>query len=157
MAKATDAPAPNHTLDPAYEVALRRVLAYLMDNHTLWEGEQADFEEADKVGQAYHIFSAFQAMHAWLNRGVLNLPLGRTVVTPGVLEQLDEVDVARAIRRHAVGDWGDMHREDWQQNDAAFEEGQRILSQHHDPAGKRFWVITESDRSVTTVLLPEEY
>lgn len=157
MARTTDAPAPNRTLDAPYEHALRRVLEYLLDNDILWHGERLDFEEGDEAAQAEHIFSAFQAMHAWLGRGVLDVELGRVVATPGALDALTQADIDRALSRHRVGDWGDLCRDDWQQNDVALEDGARLLSQHHSPAGRKFWVVTEADRSATTVLLPEEY
>lgn len=158
MARKEKAPPPNRTLEEPYKVALHRVLEYLLDNEPLWHGERLDFEEGDAATQAEHIFSAFQAMHAWLTRGVLEVELGCVVTTPGALEALDELDMVRALRRHRAGDWGDLHREDWQQNDAAVEEGRKLLSRYHSPDGGRtFWIITEADRSVTTVLLPEEY
>lgn len=86
------------------------------------------------------------------------LPLGRVVVTGGAAERLSAADVATAIRRHSSGDWGDVDEHDWEANTLAVDDGGRILSVYHaDSNGERFWVITEADRSVTTVLFPSEY
>ncbi len=85
------------------------------------------------------------------------VPLGRTVITRGAMEVLSNRDVLVALRRHATGDWGNVCREDWSANDRALKEGTRLLSSFQDSNKVRFWIITEADRSVTTVLLPEEY
>jgi hypothetical protein len=84
-------------------------------------------------------------------------PFGQTVITPGALEKLSSAAVNSALDRHAKGDWGDVPREDWQANERALEEGTRLLSSYRDSRGVKFWIITEADRSATTVLLPEEY
>jgi hypothetical protein len=63
----------------------------------------------------------------------------------------------QALRRHARGDWGDLDDEDLQANERALKDGTRLLSAYHSSAGTKFWIITEWDRSATTVLLPEEY
>jgi hypothetical protein len=86
------------------------------------------------------------------------LPLGRVVATPGALKLLTE---ARKhpfdyLARHATGDWGELCAFDRRQNEIALRDGLRVLSSYDVPAG-RVWIITEADRSVTTILLPEEY
>lgn len=83
--------------------------------------------------------------------------LGRTVITRGALAALTGDDVLSGITRHARGNWGEVGPEDWTANDRALLCGGRLLSAYRSDAGTRFWVITEADRSVTTVLLPEEY
>ena len=83
--------------------------------------------------------------------------LGRTVITRRALDALKNEDVLAGIARHASGDWGDMCPEDKQANDDALRVGARVLSAYHTSDGQRFWIITEADRSATTVLLPEEY
>jgi hypothetical protein len=86
------------------------------------------------------------------------LPLGRVVATPGALKFLSEIgeDPFGYIARHAAGDWGELCAFDRRQNEMALREGYRVLSSY--PVGReRVWVITEADRSITTVLLPEEY
>ena len=86
------------------------------------------------------------------------LPLGRVVATPGALELLAE---ARAypydlLARHAAGDWGELCAFDRRQNEIALRDGLRVLSSYETTAG-RVWIITEADRSITTILLPEDY
>ncbi len=77
------------------------------------------------------------------------LPLGRVVVTSGAAEGLSAADIATAIRRHSVGDWGDLGEHDREANTDAVEHGGRVLSAYTAAAsGERFWVITEADRSV---------
>jgi hypothetical protein len=86
------------------------------------------------------------------------LPLGRIVATPGALKLLTEArgHPLDLLARHATGDWGELCAFDRQQNDIAVREGYRVLSSY--PVGsERVWVITEADRSVTTILLPEDY
>lgn len=84
-------------------------------------------------------------------------PLGKTVLTRGAHERLTSGEIDSALRRHVKGDWGELCAEDARMNDEAVEAGERLLSSYYTPSGVRFWIITEADRSVTTVLLPEEY
>ena len=79
------------------------------------------------------------------------------VATSTALATLPTRDVAAALDRHRRGDWGDAGREDWQANERALKQGERLLSVYHAVDGTRFWIITEWDRSLTTVLLPEDY
>ena len=74
---------------------------------------------------------------------------GKIFVTPGVLAKISGYDIMKALRRHVYGDWGDLDYEDKAEN--------RILSSYTSSNGIKFWVITEADRSATTVMLPEEY
>ncbi len=91
--------------------------------------------------------------------------LGQIVSTPGALESCSPEYLAECLARHARGDWGLVCREDAASNERAVKDGSRILSSFAiDPAkpGKGFgdntlWIITESDRSATTFLLPSEY
>lgn len=84
--------------------------------------------------------------------------LGRTVATPEALRQLGKLGVPpiRLIARHASGDWGDLCAQDRQANEEAIRDDERILSAYQ-LEGQKFYVITEADRSVTTVLLAYEY
>ena len=86
------------------------------------------------------------------------LPLGRIVATPGALKLLSDIeeDPFGYIARHGAGDWGELCAFDRRQYEIALREGLRIFSSYDVPTG-RVWVITEADRSVTTILLPEEY
>ncbi len=83
--------------------------------------------------------------------------LGRLVATPNALENLTEHDIAIAIGRHSRGDWGDLDDEDKQANERALISGGRLLSVYHSAGGVKFYLITEADRSATTILLPEDY
>jgi hypothetical protein len=85
------------------------------------------------------------------------ISLGRTVITANAMATLDPDSIQKALRRHACGDWGDLSPEDRQENDLSAREGFRILSAYTDLNGTHFWIITEADRSGTTVLLPEDY
>jgi hypothetical protein len=86
------------------------------------------------------------------------LTLGKVVATPGALKLLTEVGGSPfdLLARHATGDWGDLCAFDRRQNEIALREGYRIFSSY-DVSAERVWIITEADRSVTTILLPEEY
>lgn len=83
--------------------------------------------------------------------------LGRLVATRGALAALGRDEIGGAIGRHASGDWGDLCREDRALNVAALRDGGRLLSAYVSRSGVRFYVITEWDRSLTTVLLASEY
>ncbi len=85
-------------------------------------------------------------------------PLGRILATPGALEALRAVgeDPQHLLSRHVSGDWGELHTNDHRENELALKYGRRLLSSY--PVGEtRVWIITEADRSVTTLLLPSEY
>lgn len=84
-------------------------------------------------------------------------PLGQTVMTPGVRDGIPPSEMMQALRRHARGDWGELCNEDREANDLALKNGARLLSSYQSSSGVKFWIITEWDRSATTVLLPEEY
>jgi hypothetical protein len=83
-------------------------------------------------------------------------PLGEVVITANAAQLLDTVVVNEALRRHASGDWGDLPAEDAYENELSLREGFRLLSAY-GTGERRFWIITEADRSVTTVLMPDDY
>lgn len=84
--------------------------------------------------------------------------LGQVVATPGAIDALAEVKCLpiTLLHRHQCADWGDLDAEDKEANDAALANWTRLFSAYIIQDVK-FWVITEADRSVTTILLPEEY
>jgi hypothetical protein len=86
-------------------------------------------------------------------------PLGQIVITPNALETLPADDVLKALARHSAGDWGDLDEEDRHENELSLREGFRLLSVYHtkEMPARKFWIITEADRSATTILLPEDY
>ncbi len=87
-------------------------------------------------------------------------PLGRVLATPGALEVLEEagVDALGLLRRHQTGDWGEVPACDARENERSVKHGWRILSSYLVGGdGAKVWVLTEADRSATTILRPEDY
>ncbi|GKS87471.1 type I restriction endonuclease subunit M [Acidovorax sp. SUPP1855] len=86
-------------------------------------------------------------------------PLGSTVMTQGVnaLVAGGRLNPYVLLRRHLLGDWGDLCEDDRRLNDQAVRLGNRILSAYQLEGNTTVWIITECDRSVTTLLLPSEY
>ena len=87
---------------------------------------------------------------------------GQIVSTRGVFEKMQEYShfaqfVNESLRRHMIGDWGDLDKEDKQENELSLKEGYRLLSAYETQGLPKIWIITEADRSATTVLFPEEY
>jgi hypothetical protein len=83
--------------------------------------------------------------------------LGKIVSTPNALDQLMQDDILLAIQRHQAGDWGDVDEHDRQENELSLKQGLRLWSVYHAGSGVKFWLITEADRSHTTVLMSEDY
>jgi hypothetical protein len=86
-------------------------------------------------------------------------PLGELVATSGAIEALEaeKLEPGKLLERHQSGDWGEVCDEDAALNEAAIEDGSRIMSVYQLSSGVKIWVITEADRSSTTILLPDEY
>ena len=86
-------------------------------------------------------------------------PLGQIVATPGALAALQRAQQAPTcfLVRHASGDWGELEPTDVGENKYSLIHGFRLLSSYQTNAGEKLWIITEADRSATTLLLPEEY
>lgn len=83
-------------------------------------------------------------------------PLGQLAITANASLRLSTEEVVTALKRHASGDWGDLCPEDTLANDTSLDQGGRLFSAY-GWGENRMWIITEADRSVTTVLLPEDY
>lgn len=83
-------------------------------------------------------------------------PLGRVVITANAHTRLSEQVVLASLARHANGDWGDVGEDDRRENELSLERGFRLLSVYEDQS-ETFWIITEADRSATTVLIPGDY
>jgi hypothetical protein len=94
-----------------------------------------------------------------MNRSFPRFPLGRVVATPGALEALGDADQSpfEFLERHQTGDWGELCEEDKRENEFSVRNGFRILSAYRTRNDVKIWVITEADRSVTTLLHPHEY
>ena len=86
-------------------------------------------------------------------------PLGQVVAPPGALDALEDTGQSplEFLDRHVHGDWGELSEEDRQENEFSLREGFRLLSAYRLTDGTKIWIITEADRSATTILLPEEY
>lgn len=82
---------------------------------------------------------------------------GRFLITRHAQIALHPDDVRTALGRHLAGDWGDLDAHDRQENERSVAQGGRLFSSYRDRRKTRFWIITEADRSATTVLLPEDY
>ena len=91
--------------------------------------------------------------------GPARFPLGRILPTPGALQALEKAgqQPQEFLDRHANGDWGQVDSHDANENEISLQRGFRLLSSYTTGAGDRLWIITEADRSATTLLLPEEY
>jgi hypothetical protein len=87
---------------------------------------------------------------------VNRFPLGQLAITGNASLHLTTEEVLSALQRHACGDWGNLCPEDTMANDTALRQGGRLFSAYGQGT-HRFWVITEADKSITTVLLPEDY
>ena len=85
------------------------------------------------------------------------VPLGAIVITHEAMAKLHPEDAAVALTRHARGDWGLVCKQDWLENEFSLREGYRLLSVYEDQQSTKFWIITEADRTVTTILLPSDY
>jgi hypothetical protein len=85
--------------------------------------------------------------------------MGQTFITPGAQDALEisgETPI-QFLRRHVSADWGELSEEDVQENELSLREGLRLLSVYRTAKGQKIWIITEADRSATTILLPSEY
>jgi hypothetical protein len=89
----------------------------------------------------------------------LRFSLGQILATPGALRELEAARQMplEFLMRHVVGDWGDLDPHDIQENERALTVGARLFSAYTLANGQRLWIITEHDRSATTLLLPAEY
>ena len=92
-------------------------------------------------------------------KGVNRFQLGQVLLTPGAIEALGEAGQMphEFLRRHQSGDWGDLCEADKRENEFSINRALRILSKYHTAKGAALYVITEADRTVTTILRPAEY
>ncbi len=92
-----------------------------------------------------------------LTKTPTKFPLGAIVATPSALASVPSQEINAALGRHAHGDWGTIPEEDKRANERALRNGERLFSAYCSSGNVKFWIITECDRSATTVLLPEDY
>jgi hypothetical protein len=85
--------------------------------------------------------------------------LGATLATPAALNVLEKAEISAGslFDRHICGDWGDLDQNDKNSNDDALKSGASVFSSYDLPTKATVWIITEADRSATTILLPSEY
>ncbi len=90
---------------------------------------------------------------------ITRFALGQTYITPGAEEALMIAGQTgiEFLRRHMSNDWGELSDEDERENELSLKEGFRLLSAYRTAKGQKLWIITEADRSATTILLPDEY
>lgn len=93
------------------------------------------------------------------NGSLAKFPPGQIVATRGALQALQESgdNPSEYLRRHLTGDWGEVDDHDREENEMSLESGLRLLSAYTLSNGTKLWIITEADRSATTLLLPSEY
>jgi hypothetical protein len=132
--------------------ALARILEYLAD-------EKKDYAALGPEERSEHIYHSVLVLRA---SGLFSRELfdgGKTCSTPGAVAAMERAEQQpwEFLCRHFAGDWGEVCLGDWQENELSLEQGFRLLSSYRTTAGERLWAITEADRSVTTLLLPEEY
>jgi hypothetical protein len=87
----------------------------------------------------------------------VRVPMGNVLATANALSRLCPESIIEGLERHRRGDWGHVDAHDFQANQEALRHGGRLLSVYYDQRQMKFWIITDADRSVTTVLLPEDY
>ena len=90
---------------------------------------------------------------------VTRFALGQTYITPGaeVALMISGQTAIEFLRRHMSCDWGELSDDDIAENELSLKQGFRLLSNYQTGKGQQLWIITEADRSATTVLLPSEY
>ena len=134
-----------------------------------WDEELTHFNQSDlELSSAQWGFPIVQEeafTPCWLSevvvgeRGDRKFPLGQLVATPGAAEAFtrNNQEPTEFLRRHWRGDWGELDEHDVQENDLSLQQGFRLLSRYSLADGTAIYIITEADRSVTTILLPAEY
>jgi hypothetical protein len=132
--------------------ALTRLLNFV-------DSERADYINMPPERRHDHIFRYVLFLRA---SGLVNGDAFRSdqvCSTPGALAALERTkqEPMEFLHRHFTCDWGDVSADDWEENDLSLTNGYRILSAYRTSDGERIWVITEADRSATTILLPSEY
>jgi len=132
----------------------------------LWDRTPVDYRTGNPTDGTAHVLRLYTDIGTTLTPVELRpgplFPLGRTLTTPGVIALLQDLGsesiatIAQLLWRHQHGDWGILCSEDAEENDRSIDAGFRILSAY-TVNNERLWVITEANRSATTVLLPREY
>lgn len=149
-------PLETDTICRVYEVGWDAQLTYFnlsdLDLHAVQVGAPNTFD-------TNFIPCCLSEVRAQEGSGSAKFPLGHVVATPGALTALEEAGHIPIdyLRRHAMGDWGELDAHDVLVNEHALLHGGRLLSSYLLKGNQRLWIITEYDRSATTLLLPSEY
>ena len=118
----------------------------------------SEIKENGKKETEYRWFEVPEGFHEKSNTVNSKFELGRMVITANANKELDIPSVLQILlARYMQGDWGNLCESDKQLNDSALKYGDRIFASYTDANYRKFWIITEADRSATTVLLPEDY
>ncbi len=147
------------TKEQREKLAAARELGELLgDDVDGYAAELADLQEylAGRMVEEAHDREAV-AYAGGLVVPAMKFSLGQIVITRGAQAAIPNDEVLAALKRHAAGDWGKLDSEDWAANEQALRTGGRLLSVYFSAANVKFYLITEHDRSVTTILLPSEY
>ena len=155
----SDLEVPKHLARPVHDL-------YFNPQHeefqprTLWSLSNA-FTSAFKELEPIPQFRATAKLAGFLEHSMklARFPLGRIVATPGALGALEQAGESPGtlLKRHVTGDWGDLTTTTTGKTSDPFEHGCRLLSAYTLSTGTKLWIITEADRSATTLLLPSEY
>ncbi len=121
--------------------------------HPIKDENMESNRSKQKGGTLHHLPSQWRTPTA--NRP-MRFPPGTLTVSPAVMARILPEDASQGLFRHLSGDWGDVGKEGWKCNEEALKEGKRLLSFYTDRHGTRYLIVTESDRSHTVILLPEE-
>ena len=119
-------------------------------------------EELNKHLARYHPEANSSITRLAMTSTGKSFPLGLLMITRGVNDRVADnkefaLFVLNSLQRHARGDWGDLSEEDKKENESSLNQRLRLLSAYERPPLPKIWIITEADRSLTTVLFPEEY
>jgi hypothetical protein len=153
-------------MNPKQLHALQTVLEYLKDEKAHIDNLNDATEDPGEKN--LHIWLSLSILHEYVESVtsaepsaaiVPKFPLGQVVATTGALAALLAADQTPGefLNRHIGGDWGELDKEDIEENEFSLKNGNRLLSAYRTTKGEKLWVITEHDRSATTILLPSEY
>ncbi len=118
----------------------------------------SEIKENGKKEAEHRWFEIPEDFHEKNNTENSKFELGRMVITANAKKELDMLSVLQILLvRYMQGDWGNLCESDKHLNDSALKYGDRIFASYTDANDRKFWIITEADRSATTVLLPEDY
>lgn len=113
--------------------------------------------EVENIGIRGILIDDVQPKMTENNMSLAKFPLGNVVSTPSALNSIPTGIISDALERHKKGDWGNLDEEDKATNEDALLHNGRLLSAYKYEGHETFWIITEADRSSTTVLLPSDY